>query len=292
MNIVKKLIFLFAILLNIFLVKSQNKVKFQLNLQEGNIFNCITKFESIAILGDEQVVKNIVFLNYKLKVLPIVVDSTFNIELKVKDIRYIYDINGDTTTLTKQTIATDSLQEDTLFNNIGKGFDFEISKLGNIISAKNITYQTKKNKKFEAIKLKDIKNILSKLFIKFPQRTLLENDFWLNDDTLQRGLLKYYDTKNTLITHTNDTYIIDVLAKTSSDYKEPKKVNNFFIYYDLKGEQEGTIALNRETCMINTAKIITFSAGTSEMKYSKEGSIAYSSAIKIKEIFSIEIEKK
>jgi len=269
---------------------SQNKIKLELNLHEGDEYIATTKLHSTSeqkVNGETQIVKKEIKNKYRLKILKSNSDSSFYIKLTYTKFHNAFYFNDEIIIFDSDSIGKkDFQQQDTSFLNIGKGANFCISKHGKILIIDSITFinSEKRNKE-------DIKKIIKAFFIPLPRKSIIKNDFWFSSDTIKEDILNIQNKKYIFTNSTNNTFIINNIAKISSDKTKFKKARNLFIFYNIKGTEKGKIVLDKKTCMINKKDIIQSSLGKSEVKYSNNSGIIFSSPLKIEYVYSIKTKK-
>ncbi len=269
---------------------SQNKVKLELNLHEGDEYIATTKLHSTSeqkVNGETQIVKKEIENKYKLKILNSKSDSSFYIKLTYLKFNNTFHFNDEIIIFDSDSIETQNFQQqDSSFLNIGKSFNFCISKYGKILLIDSITFI-----KSEKSNKENLKKTLETFFIPLPKKSITKNDFWFYSDTINEDILNIHDKKYTFTNSTNNTFIINNIAKISSDKTKFKKARDLFIFYNIKGTEKGIIILDKKTCMINEKNIIQSSSGKSEVKYSKNSGSVFSSPLKIEYIYSIKTKK-
>ena len=286
---------MFFILLNLTNLFSQEKISLQLNLQEGNEYISTYKLASSSfqkVYGEQQSVKKNTERKISFKILPPITDSTFYIKATLLKTRYVFDINQDIMVWDSDSFNNnDIILQDASLKNIGEGYNFEITKKGRIISVNKITlrnYAEEKNKLFNS---NEIINDLKTFFITLPNKNITNDDFWISNDTIFGEILNIYSIKNTFSASTDSTYILNNFAEISSNKNKAKLINTLHIYFNIKGKHQAETILNKESCMVYEKKIIETSTGKSEIKYSKDSGVIYTSPIKIEKIISIKTIK-
>lgn len=281
---------LFLILLSIIfstLVFSQNKEKFQYNLKEGDEYIANTNYISsseIEVNGETQIVKKEEGFNYNIKVLHYKTDSSFYIKLTCTKIRKVFYIDDETIVLDSDSIENANiLQTDSTFINVGKGFNFEISRHGNVILIDSVTASHIANN--------SNKEIIKNMFLHFPTNSFSINNSWNENDTIKGDIFNIYNRKHIFTEIKDGTYIIDNIAKISSDKTSYKKAKDLFIFYNMIGTEKGITVLDKNSCMIKEINNTQISEGKSEVRYSKDSGAIFSSPVKIENVFSVKIIK-
>jgi len=290
MTILKQNIILLILIIISQISFSQNKVNLELNLQDEDEYLITTKLLSTSeqeVYGEMQTVKKEIEDKYKLKILNTASDSSFYIKLTFTKFRNIFYINDEIIVIDSDSTETQNFSlQDSSFLNIEKGFNFEISKHGNILSIDSITFINSKRKNKA-----ELKRIIANFFIPFPKGKLNLNDFWISNDTIKGNILNIYNKKYIFTKSTDSTFIIDNTAKLSSENNLYKTAADLFIFYYMEGNGNGEIILDKKTGMIIKKNIIQSSSGKSEVKYSKDSGIIFSSPLKIENIISIQTKK-
>jgi len=291
----KTILFLAVIFLNFTHLFAQTNINLSLNVKEGDTFISDYKLTSSSLQnvnGEEQIVKKETNYSILFNVLQPKSDTSYYIKLRLKKIRYIIDIQGNTRTFDSDSINKDYIaKQDSFLLNVNNGYNFEISKKNKIISIDSINLLTFGDTKTSL--LKGIKSVrfLNLFFPKFPSEKIGINKKWIIADTTKHDIYNITNKTNTLSNTYENNITINSKSKIFSDKNKAHEANSYFIFYNLNGNRKSDIKLLKKTLFAKEVNISENINGTAEIKYSKDGGAIYSWPLTIKNIISINTHK-
>ncbi len=296
-----KLLFAFSMIL-CFRGISQNPVDLKLNYFLTDSF--LIEYTYIAqnkqeIMGtpqDIRIQEDIVFIMTVNKILP---NNAFIVQLSCKTYKSKIETQDILETFNSDSIVTNS-ELNYYKSFIGKKIAVNISNKGRIISYDNTSFRSDNDtlsntdENAEQIAKKRFgeqipKHLISLIY--FPPNVIEAGEIWNSPDTVFLHPFYYYNIQ-TCINEINENSIrLTQTGKINSNEHQFFKTNRIFISYQLTGETENIVILDKKNNMFTDIIINQSIKGTIGMKYSENSDTEYKWPISINNKIIIKSQK-